>query len=297
MDKHDHGDLVRISAEFRNEAGALTDPTTVTFSFKMPSGTETTYTYGTDAQVGRTSAGLFYADLQADESGVWVWRFKGTGAVAQADEGQFYVQPTDFTGTPSGYAELRERVYAYVNDDQRTFITEPLVDQWIQEGLDDLSSRLQMSQDEATGSTTGTIPIPNDLANIISLRVGSGYPEWVSDDTYHRATDSDIGAAARVFNGQIEVSPVPDSATYTLRYWSMGGDMSLVRGNLKVRLVNYAVARAKAKEGDYRASEYFLGVYERGLPAPSNASINQAQIPDGTMFEFGPYDQVDSLHN
>lgn len=297
MQKHDHGDLVRVSAEFRNTAGVLTDPTTISFSFKTPSGVETTYVYGTNAQVGRTSAGLFFVDLQANESGVWVWRFKGTGAVEQSDEGQFFVQPTDFTGTPSAYAEIRERVYGYVNDTPRNFITEDLVDSWIQEGLDDISSRLPMAQDEVNGTTTGTIAIPSDLVSIISLQVGSGYPAWVSNETYQRATDSGVGSIARVFNGRIEVTPVPETTSYMLRYWSMAGDMALVRGNIKVRLVNYAVARVKAKKGDYRASEYFLGLYERGLPAPNNSSINAQQIPDGMTFEFGPFDTVESSHN
>lgn len=299
MISYDQGDLTRQSVIFTNDADVATDPTVVTFTFKKPSGDETTYTYGIDAVLERDSAGNFHADVVADEHGLWVWSWSGTGAVTQTDEGQFFVQPSDITGAPSAYAELRERVYGYVNDSTRTNITEPLVDMWIQEGLDDLGSRLPLSQNEVTDTTTGTITLPLDFVNPVSLRVGSGYADWASNDTFDHSVDNsdDIGLIARVFNGQIEVSPVPEEAAYTLRYWSMAGDMSLVRGNLKVRLVNYAVARAKAKEGDFRAAEYFLGLYERGLPAPSNASINQQQLPDGITFEFGPFDGVDSRAN
>lgn len=297
IDTYDKSDLVRVPVTFRNAAETPTDPTTVTFYFKTPAGEETSYVYGTDVELVRDSAGVFHVDVLADEPGMWVWRWKGTGLVAQADEGQFYVQPSDITGAPSAYAELRERVYSYVNDSTRTFITESDVDMWIQEGLDDISSRLRMSQGEVTDTTTGTIEIPADMVEPISLLVGSGYVSWVSDNTYAQAIESDIGPVARVFNGQVEVTPVPEETTYTLRYWSMASDTSLIRGNLKVRLVNYAVSRAKAKEGDFGASEHFLGLYERGLPAPSNASINQSQIPDGITFAFGPFDGLDAAHN
>jgi hypothetical protein len=195
------------------------------------------------------------------------------------------------------FEELRERVYAYFRDSAREFITPSDVDQWLQEGLEDLSSRLPLAQKEKTGTTTGTIPIPADLVDPVTLRVGANYASWTPDATYNAATDGDIGLIARVFNGSFEVSPVSDATAYTLRYWSMSADVSLIRGNLKIRLVNYAVSRGKAKEGEFQASEYFLGLYERGLPSPNDATINQGQLPDGTTFEFGPFDGVDSKAN
>lgn len=299
MDTYDQNDLVRLPVTFKNAADVETDPTTVTFYFKAPSGTETTYIYGTDVEVVRDSAGVFHVDVLPDESGVWVWKWKGTGLVAQTDEGQFFAQPTDITGTDSqsAYAELRERVYAFINDSPRTFVTESLVDMWIKEGLEDLASRLPLSQNEVTDVTTGTIDIPLNMVRPISLQVGSGKVKWTSDNTYDAAVDSDIGLLARVFNGTIEVTPVPEETTYTLRYWSIASDTSLIRGNLKIRLVNYAVSRAKAKEKDYSASEHYLGLYERGLPAPNNATINETPLPDGMTFEFGPFDGAEAAHN
>jgi hypothetical protein len=300
MDAYSVGDLVRLSVTFTNAAGTETDPTSIHFKYKAPSDAVVTdLTYGSDPEVVKDSAGVFHVDLSADEAGVWVWRFEGTGAVEQSDEGQFLVQQSDVVADTSAYGEVRERVYAYIADSARTFVTPTDVDLWVKEGIEDLSSRLRMAQDEATGTTSGgTIDIPADFLEPISLRVGSYYAMWVSNDTFHSYSSAtqDVDPIARVFNGQIEVYPTTDAA-YTLRYWSLAGDMSLLRGNLKLRLVNYVVSRAKAKEGDYRASEYFLGLYERGLPAPSDTTLNSQPIPDGITFQLGPFDTIDAAHN
>jgi hypothetical protein len=299
MNKYDQGDLTRLSVTFRNAADTPTDPTTVTFTIKTPTGTETTYIYGVDAEVVKESAGVFHVDVMLTEPGVWVWSWVGTGAVAQTDEGQFWVQPSDITGAPSAYAEIRERVYVFVDDSARTFVSETDVDMWVKEGIDDLSSRLRLSQAQDTGTTSGgAITVPADFLEPVSLQVGSKYAEWVSNDLFHSyvASGQDADPIARIFSGQIEVYPTTDTA-YTLRYWSLASDTSQFRGNLKLRLVNYVLSRVKAKEGDYRGSEYYLGLYERGLPAPSDVSVNSQPLPSGISFQFGPFDTVDAKHN
>lgn len=95
MDSFDKGDLVRITATFRNAADALTDPTSVTFRHQSPSGTTTSKTFAA-GEVTRDSLGVFYYEWVPDASGMWSWRFEGTGAVAQVDEGEFMVLLSDF---------------------------------------------------------------------------------------------------------------------------------------------------------------------------------------------------------
>lgn len=96
MDKFDKSDLVRIDVDFKNSSDTLTDPSTITFKFEDPSGTETTYVYGIDAELVKDGTGEYHADISTDESGTWSWRFIGTGTVEQVDEGQFYVLLSDF---------------------------------------------------------------------------------------------------------------------------------------------------------------------------------------------------------
>lgn len=96
MKTYDNGDLVRCSAAFTNSDGEAVDPTAVIFKVKTPAGTETTYTYGTDAELVRDSAGNYHIDVDANESGIWIYRCYSTGTGQAADEEHFSVRITEF---------------------------------------------------------------------------------------------------------------------------------------------------------------------------------------------------------
>jgi uncharacterized protein YfaS (alpha-2-macroglobulin family) len=91
MASYDKGQLVRVSAEYRNEAGTLVDPTTPKFDFKNPAGTITTYTHPTNAQLVKDATGTYHVDLDANATGTWYYRFYGQGTNQAADEGSFEV--------------------------------------------------------------------------------------------------------------------------------------------------------------------------------------------------------------
>ena len=80
------GALVPIRATFTNLAGAVTDPTTVTFRAKAPDETVTAYVYLTAAQVVKESTGIFRFDLACSLPGTYWVRWEGTGAVAATGE-------------------------------------------------------------------------------------------------------------------------------------------------------------------------------------------------------------------
>jgi hypothetical protein len=94
MAKYDKGDLVRLSAAF-TVAGVATDPTTVTLKVQDPSGNEATYTYAL-GQVTKDSAGAYHYDLAIDETGLWTYRWAGTGAVVTAGEANLYARRSAF---------------------------------------------------------------------------------------------------------------------------------------------------------------------------------------------------------
>jgi hypothetical protein len=84
------GQLARFSFETRNASKALADPATFTFAFEKPSGTVTTWVFGTNLEIVRDSVGKFHVDLTMDEPEWWTWRQESTGVVT-ASQGKFRV--------------------------------------------------------------------------------------------------------------------------------------------------------------------------------------------------------------
>lgn len=85
----DVGDTPNLTCDFTN-AGALTDPTTITLIVVDPSGNQATYTYAL-AEITKDATGQYSKTVTVDESGTWQYRWVGTGTVPAADEGEFYV--------------------------------------------------------------------------------------------------------------------------------------------------------------------------------------------------------------
>lgn len=85
------GQLIELAGEIRNLAGALADPTTVTFRIREPDGTLTAKIHGTDPELEKTATGRYRIEWPATMNGVHWYRFEGTGAVQAAEEASFTV--------------------------------------------------------------------------------------------------------------------------------------------------------------------------------------------------------------
>lgn len=86
----------RCTYTFRNAAGAVYDPTTVTFKYKKPDGTVTTYTYGVGASIVKTSTGIYYIVIITDQAGVFNNRWLGVSTgYSDSDEETVYVADSD----------------------------------------------------------------------------------------------------------------------------------------------------------------------------------------------------------
>lgn len=83
------GDTVTLSNTFK-VAGVATDPTTTTLITTEPGGTATTYTAGV---LTHSSTGAFSIDLVTTTTGVWSFKWTGTGAAADVADGTFTVWP------------------------------------------------------------------------------------------------------------------------------------------------------------------------------------------------------------
>lgn len=93
------GSPFRVGAHFEDDTGTDVDPATITFKLRSPCGVETSYVYGTDDEITKSSTGDFYAEVTPDEGGRWQWRWESTGTNKTiAFEGSFLVQHSSFDG-------------------------------------------------------------------------------------------------------------------------------------------------------------------------------------------------------
>lgn len=95
IDAYDLGDLLRVTGTFTNSAGTVQDPTVVKFAFKNPAGSVTTYTYGTDAELVKSSTGIYYVDVNCSSAGTYFVRWYSTGTGQASEEDMFYVNATN----------------------------------------------------------------------------------------------------------------------------------------------------------------------------------------------------------
>ena len=50
----------------------------------------------TAADLTKEATGIYYQDVTLDDTGIWYYRFEGSGAVVSADEGQLIVERSEF---------------------------------------------------------------------------------------------------------------------------------------------------------------------------------------------------------
>lgn len=90
------GDKLRITITFRDVDRVISDPTTVRFLVKKPSGIESTYTFGVDSEVVREKVGVYHFDLPFDAADEWTYRWEALGDAAGAFEKTLQVVDTHF---------------------------------------------------------------------------------------------------------------------------------------------------------------------------------------------------------
>lgn len=95
--RHYVNTAVRVAVNFQDDDRTDVDPSTVTFKLMGPAGTSTSYVYGTDAALTKSSVGDYYIDVTPDQSGRWFYRWESTGTFTTiAIEGSFIVQASPF---------------------------------------------------------------------------------------------------------------------------------------------------------------------------------------------------------
>ena len=94
---YDIGDVVELQARSRTRTTRQWTPGTVKVTVKRPSGAETMLTYLTDQPVTKVSTDVYTYAINLDQSGIWYYRWQGTGSNAAAAVGEFEVRKTPFS--------------------------------------------------------------------------------------------------------------------------------------------------------------------------------------------------------
>lgn len=90
------GQRVRVRGNYEDLANnAWVDPAGVACYIRKPDGTTTTYTYQA-GQVQKASVGVYYLEVDADQVGIWSYRWESTGANTGAYENRFEVKESVF---------------------------------------------------------------------------------------------------------------------------------------------------------------------------------------------------------
>lgn len=91
----DVGSEMQFTVAFTDQNDVPTDPTTVVFRSRSPSGVESTYTFGSSDEIQNPSTGNYTATITLDEAGKWELRWQATGPTFALKE-IAYVQTSDF---------------------------------------------------------------------------------------------------------------------------------------------------------------------------------------------------------
>jgi len=79
---YDIGNKVRFTGTFTDPLNDddATDPSSVYCSIRTPSNVTTTYQYGVDSEVNKSSTGIYYIDVALSSDGTWYVRWWGKDA-------------------------------------------------------------------------------------------------------------------------------------------------------------------------------------------------------------------------
>lgn len=85
MNTYDIGTESQFSGTFKDETGALVDPSSVLIRIKSPNGAVGVFS------PTRASIGVYTYNVTLDQYGYWYYRFEGTGSLVVAGDNSVFV--------------------------------------------------------------------------------------------------------------------------------------------------------------------------------------------------------------
>lgn len=98
----DIGDTAHLETTFADLNGVPTNPTTVILTIQAPDGTQSTPSATNDA------AGLYHYDLAITQSGLYLFKWAGSGLISAVQEGEIAVKPSALVAQPPGTIPVSE---------------------------------------------------------------------------------------------------------------------------------------------------------------------------------------------
>lgn len=217
--------------------------------------------------------------------------------------GPLIASPTN-AYTSISLARLRDRVHHVLRDSDRDFISNTMVDEWLNEAYIDLCARLQIPQKESTGTltATGTLGIPSDFVSFISFSVGNDIPVWVAQGVFSSwkvpSVEPESAVMAVVFNNLIETFPTQANASYILRYAFTPTELtadtqtpSALPKEVVPRIIYYARAEALWSSGETAEGDRYFQRYSSGLPDAPRALERFNPGPAGLVPVPSPFEE------
>jgi hypothetical protein len=102
----DIGDTAHIAITFADLNGTPTNPSTVVLTIQAPDGTQTTPGTTNDG------SGLYHYDLAVAQSGIYRFKWVGTGAINAVEEGEIAVKESILVAQPPGTIIVRTLIEA-----------------------------------------------------------------------------------------------------------------------------------------------------------------------------------------
>lgn len=208
---------------------------------------------------------------------------------------------------------MRARVFAVVEDSSQSYVTQGEVDDWLNEAYLDIVARLKLLTTEqsstmgsaGTSVANGTIDLATDAISVLSVRLGTDDARFVDDELFWSYEDEGgvpENTFFRVFNDKIELYPKPsDGQAFRVRYvkkptaLSLGTDSPAIQEELQKKMVRYAQAHARLKEGHEGQSDRYMAMYEDGLP-PLTPRNRMTPGPLVMQVAGGPWDTSEARH-
>lgn len=202
-------------------------------------------------------------------------------------------------------AELNADVFYALRDTEKAFISDTMVNLWLNQAYLDLCARLRIPEATATGtsSSVGVIPLPTDIVEPKNLIVDDQRMTWVPHDTWLAYDVPDVTPTVpifRIFGSNIQTLPTAVSEAYSLEYVKQPTEMtadgsfpSELQPEMLKKLVMYARAEAKVIEGELEEADRYKAEYERGLPDVPRMTYKRVAGPPDLWVGAGPFETYD----
>ena len=185
-------ELATLSNEFL-AAGVPTNPSTVTLLVTDPTGAATTYNSPVN-----DSAGKYHQDVPATLDGIWTYKWTGTGAAADVQEGTFTVGPSALNQNYCSTEELKSRLG--ITDDADDFELNVAV-AGASRAIDEYTGRYFWRGTDVRTYVPETIWRQNidDLVSVTSLAVDRN-GDGVYEESWTQGTDYALEVAPGKYN-------------------------------------------------------------------------------------------------